>query len=376
MIVVADRHHFIYDYIQSQRLLFAFSVTISQFWNLQFFKAIIPPFCISEKLTGIHVHMLNFLPAIYPLVLVIISCILIDLHARNFTVVRILWKPLNFLLSKTNIKIGTTDAVFHATASLVLLSYISVLSATSKVIDATNIHSSTGVFHKKVFFIDPTMDWLSHKSIPYLLIAGVIFILFTLIPSLLLCIYPTRVYRYLSRFLSARKRLAITAFAEALHSCFKDGLNGTRDYRALAGGTIFVVLLSSLTDRCFKYIFDASVSKFVETMVCMTLASVVTYLKPCKSAVANFSLGFHMILIGILISAINLWEHDLSVETYTLELIIIVTLLSSHVLVALWAGYTLTKHTLTRFGCQFHGKVTLSDMCLYRRHRGYQEMLP
>ena len=133
---------------------------------------------------------------------------------------------------------------------------------------------------------------------------------------------------------------------------------------------------------CFRYIFYASVSEFVETMVCMTLACVVTYLKPCKSAVANLSLGFHMILFGILVSAIKLCNNDLSVETYTLELIIIVTLLSSHILVALWAGYTLTKHTLTRFGYQFHGKVTLSDVandvrrCLYRRHRGYQEMLP
>ncbi|CAI8009090.1 hypothetical protein GBAR_LOCUS6154 [Geodia barretti] len=63
------------------------------------------------------------------------------------------------------------------------------------------------------------------------------------------------VYRYLSRFLSARKRLAITAFAEALHSCFKDGLNGTRDYRALAGGTVFVVLLSFLIGMVFQIHF-------------------------------------------------------------------------------------------------------------------------
>ena len=53
-----------------------------------------------------------------------------------------------------------------------------------------------------------------------------------LLPSLLLCVYPTRMYRYLSRFVSSRKRLAITAFVEALHNCFKDG---TRDYRMLAG---------------------------------------------------------------------------------------------------------------------------------------------
>ena len=74
-----------------------------------------------------------------------------------------------------------------------------------------------------------------------------------------------------------------------------------------------------------------------------------------------------------------------SVETYTLEVMFIVTLLSLHILVAVWAGYTLTKHTLTRFGYQFHDpgfKVAVSNMangvrlCLCRRHRGYQEMCP
>jgi hypothetical protein len=248
---------------------------------------------------------------------------------------------------------------------------------------AINVYNSSKIYQRKVAFTDPTVQWLSHKYTLYTLIALVPFISISVIPSVLLCIYPTRVYRYLSRFLSARKRLAITAFAEALHSCFKDGLNGTRDYRAMAGGTVFVALLCCLIGRCLRYIFHHIVSDFVGTMLCMTLACVVTYLKPCKSAVANFSLGFHMILFGILISAINLWQHNLSVETYTLELIIIVTLLSSHILVALWAGYTLTKHTLTRFGYQFNGpgcKVALSDMangvrrCLSRRYSGYQEL--
>ena len=98
-------------------------------------------------------------------------------------------------------------------------------------------------FCKRVLYVNPTVEWLSDKSVLYIAVAAVVLIIISVIPSLLLCIYPTRVYRYPSRFLSARKRLTITAFAEALHSCFKDGLNGTRDYRALAGTALFVALL-------------------------------------------------------------------------------------------------------------------------------------
>ena len=33
-------------------------------------------------------------------------------------------------------------------------------------------------------------------------------------------------------------------FVESLNSCYKDGLNGTRDYRALAGLTPLVIVLA------------------------------------------------------------------------------------------------------------------------------------
>ena len=381
---ITYHYSFIYDYIQlhvslSQRVLLDLQLILSQFWSLQFLKAIIPPFCISEKLTGIHVNMLNLVPAIYPLVLVIISCILMELHARNYTIVGILWKPFKIILNKANMTAVTSDTVFHAFASFIFLSNISVMFTTYQVVNFVTVWNSTRHFQKQVLYTDPTVQW--NTSIPYVLVAVVIFIFIPLTPSVLLCIYPTRLYRYLSRFLSARKRLAITAFAEALHSCFKDGLNGTRDYRALAGATLFLPpLLGAII--FFSRMFFSSSSSYI--VLWMILVCIVSYVKPCKSTVANISLSFHMTMFGIFMCLTYLWN-DLSVETYTLELMLIVTLLSPHILVAVWAGYTLTKHTLTRFGYQFHGpgcKVALSDMangvrlCLCRRHRGFQEMHP
>ena len=384
---ISYQYFFIYEYIKqyaplSLRVLLDLLVTMSQFWCLQFFKAIIPPFCISEKLTGIHVHMLNLIPAIYPLVLVIISCILMELHARNYRIVGILWKPFKILLSKANVTAVTSDAVFRAFASFIFLTNITVMFTAYQMIYFVPVQNSTGHFQKKVLYTDPEIKWKA--SIPYVLVAALFFIFFSLIPSLLLCIYPTRLYRYLSRFLSARKQLAITAFAEALHNCFKDGLNGTRDYRALAGVTLFEFPILHATVNLATSLFSGAAAHTAKIMLWVLLVCIVTYMKPCKSAVANISLSFYMILYGILILLLYLWDVDLSVETYTLELMFIVTFLSSHLLVAVWAGYALTKHTLTRFGYQFSGlgcKMALSDMancvrqCLCRRHRGYQEML-
>ena len=162
---------------------------------------------------------------------------------ENIKFVVNLWKPFKTIFSKANTTAVNGDAVFQAFASLIFLSNISVLSTTFQLLHTTDVYNSTN-FQKRVYYFYPTVEWPSRRCVPYVLIAAFIGLSTSLIPSLLLCIYPTRVYRYLSRFLSARKRLAITAFAEALHSCFKDGLNGTRDYRALAGGQLFLIQLS------------------------------------------------------------------------------------------------------------------------------------
>ena len=356
---------------------------MSQFWNLQFFTGIIPPFCISEKLTGLHVHMFKFLPAIYPFILVVISCVIMELHARNYKIVRILSERLKIILGKANITDVTGDAVFHAFASFILLSNMSVLFAAGDVLNYAHVRNSTGYLQKIVFYIDPSAEVKSLTSITYILLAAIFLTCITLIPSFVLCIYPTRVYRYLSRFLSARKRLAITAFAEALHSCFKDGLNGTRDYRAMAGATPFVVATYTALYTLNKF---GHASLIVETVMWMMLVCVVSYVKPLKSAVANVSLIFHGSLFGVLSCIIYLWEYELSLETYLLEVAFITILSTPHVLVALWAGYTLTKHIRTRLRCKFRGrgcKVGLRYMANCVRlclccgsHTGYQEMLP
>ena len=218
------------------QVLFKVSVTLSQFWSFQYIITnVIPPFCISEKLNDIDIQLLCFVPATYPIVLVIATYILIELHARNFKVIRTLWKPFSIILKKTNIKAVNGDAVIHAFASFIFLSNASVYATMVNVVTDIVVCRQDSSNYKHSVFFDPSLEWFSHKHIQYLSIGLIPFVFLTLIPSVFHIIYPTRIYGYISRCISARKRLAITTFAEALQVCFKDGLNGTRDYRALAG---------------------------------------------------------------------------------------------------------------------------------------------
>ena len=222
-----------------------------------------------------------------------------ELHARNYRVIQYLWKPFGKILNKLNMKAVAGDAVVKAFASFIFLSCSNIfltmmaLSTRTKVTIAPNKQ-----VYKYTLYIDPTVEWLSHKHIQYLLIAAVPFLFLTVIPSLLLCVYPTRIYRYFSQFISARKRLAITAFAEALHNCYKDGLNGTRDYRALAGMVMYLPILYNVVAIVMRTL--AGPESISDSIFIMILCCIISVIRPCKLPIANFSRTYYTTVFGIL----------------------------------------------------------------------------
>ena len=93
--------------------------------DLQYFRFVIPPLCLSTKLTSIHIELFGLATAIYPIILVVITCILMELHARNYRIIHILWKPISIPLKKLNITSVTSDALIHTFATFILLSAFS-----------------------------------------------------------------------------------------------------------------------------------------------------------------------------------------------------------------------------------------------------------
>ena len=321
------------------------SMALADIWNLHFFRFVLPPFCLSDRMTGIHVHMLNFLTAVYPVLLMVTAYIAIELHARNCRCVHFVWKPFGICFSKFQNRWSAGDSVIHTFATFIMLSSYTVTYDTLSIIISVNIHHVNGAVSKKVLYYDPTVVAYSSEHIPYLVVAVVVCFLVAVCPALLLCLYPTRLYERLSRCCSPRKRIAIKTFAEALHSCFKNGLNGTRDYRAISGFLItapllyFVYVVIRLANRNTMPHYIV----FIVLGVLFILVSViVAYFRPCKSLIMNLSFGYHFMLFGILYIGIGLWIEDFSFSTETLATLFVVLPAISHLLILMWAGYKIT----------------------------------
>ena len=68
-------------------------------WNLDFFRHLIPPFCVSRHLNNLRALTLEYFYVLHPLFLISATFICIELHARNFKLIVIMWKPFHKLFA-------------------------------------------------------------------------------------------------------------------------------------------------------------------------------------------------------------------------------------------------------------------------------------
>ena len=330
-------------------------------------RPIIPPFCISENLTGIHIQLLSLVSVTYPIVLVFLTCLLMELHSRNNRLVCVLWKPFSFVLKKCKIEAATSDSVVHAFATFIFLTYTTIFYTFVTILNNTNVYDHSGRFQKQTTSIDPTVEWGSKTHIGYILVAAIPLLFLTLLPFLLLSIYPTKIYKCLSIFLSARVRLAVMIFVESLNSCYKDGLNGTRDYRALAGLTPLVIVLawfSIMLLGMFGYGGDMATAFFI--LICIFFLCLI---RPCKSHISNVSLQFHGIMGIVLCLVEHMWYNDqLRVKTTTLENTIVFVYISPHIFIFICLISYIVKHNCCNF------RSFLNQARRLRHSASYQQM--
>ena len=211
-------------------------------WNLDLFRYIVPPFCVSPNLKSIHISFFGYISAVYPLMLIILTWVCIDLHSHNFKPLVWLWNKLGCLMTKRDSK----STIIDVYATFFLLSYmklilISVMIFRESIVSQAN---SSQTYSVVAVAYDTTVRYFSSEHIPFL-IAALVSLLLGLLPALILTTYPFRVFRNLLLKCSfgGRSRAALNIFVEKFYSGYRDGLDGGRDMRSFASLYLFVRVL-------------------------------------------------------------------------------------------------------------------------------------
>ena len=102
-------------------------LTLYGVWTVDFFRPIVPPFCISPHVNALHIHYIQSISILFPFVQIALTynIISIKLHSRNFKLVVLMWKALNCVLLK-HIKVerDSNRTIIDTFATFFLLSLL------------------------------------------------------------------------------------------------------------------------------------------------------------------------------------------------------------------------------------------------------------
>ena len=307
----------------------------------------IPHQCFSTDMSSLAVISLQYIYVLYPLLLVFITWLCIELHARDFRLVVYLWKPFHRCFAKVRRNWSANDSVIHAYTTVFFLSFVCLTYTSFQLLDTTYVYIINGTRLQQVLVHEPSIIGFSPQHLPYAI--PVILLLFFLgvCPTLFLCLYPIRIFRKcFYRYTTPRFQLSLNCFIETFQNCYKDGLNGTYDFRFLSSVPFFLflifVLLSTIpgTTKFNSYIYLAGCI----SLVFIILAIIFSYVRPFKSLYNNFSFTFHFAVFSFMEVVCIIWYEGHIVSAHSLAMLFTCLSLLPHI----FALATLVYHILRR----------------------------
>ena len=184
---------------------------------------------------------LRYLVALYPLLLILVIYALVCLYDRNFRLLVLGWRPFGAIISCFRKQFNVKHSLIHAFASFFLLSFFSFsatsfsLLTTASIRRYNNVHDLSHV----VFYWDGSVTL--NLSIFTSILAITIFVVFIILPTVLLLAYPTRTFQKCLNCCGLRC-LPLHIFMDAFQGCYKNGTEGTRDYRYFLVFIFFFVI--------------------------------------------------------------------------------------------------------------------------------------
>ena len=255
-------------------------------WNLDIIRFVLPPFCISSKLTFTHVTLLGYFSIIYPLCLIIMTWVFVELHDRNFRPLVLLWRPFHGCFVKLRRGWDTKTDVVDVFCSFLLLSYTKVLyQAAPLVINFQKIVRADESGNISITYAAHTDPHIVHGGTKYMLFCVMTFFIIVLssITPLLLTLCPLKCFRIgLSK--CRLDFIVVEMFVKKFHHCYKDGLNEQRDMRSCSGLYFLLRLLPFLK---LIFVFIHLTKCTMDAIIYSAVAVAIAFLKPYQKTYMN-----------------------------------------------------------------------------------------
>ena len=232
--------------------------TLLGVWNLDFLRVVIPPLCISTSLKSINTLLFDYIIAFYPFILTVFIYACIEFQDRNASITAHLITPIKkvFRLFRKDWNPRTT--IVNACATFIILSYSKLLFVSVNLIFAIRSYNNYGgvIPDSTVLLFDPTVRFFHLEHIPYTMLALSIILVFILFPPVLLLLYPTRFFKKCLSCCGYTRWDVIHVVADCFQGWYKDGTEGTLDYRPVSA--VYLLLRVALSSVFIGSLMDSN----------------------------------------------------------------------------------------------------------------------
>ena len=206
-------------------------LSIYGIWNLDFFRPFYSDLCLGIDI--LPTLALAYAIAVYPLLLMAVTYLLIVLYDNNFKVVTILWRPFRRVSSLFGRNWNIKTSIIDAFGTFLFLSNVKFLSVSFDLLVFTKVYQFHPIYHNvttKLYYA-PDVDYFGKEHLPYAILAIICLSIFSILPVLLLILYPCSCFQKLLNRLPVRWFILHTLM-DSFQGCYKDGTEpGTRDCR-------------------------------------------------------------------------------------------------------------------------------------------------
>ena len=260
-------------------MLTKFILSIYGIWNLDFFRPFYSDLCLGIGI--LPTLALDYVIAVYPLLLMIITYLLIALYDRNYRVVTIMWRPFRLLFSIFRRHWDIKTSLIDSFATFLFLSNVKFLSVSFDLLNPVLVYhlQLNNYTSTRALFYAGNIPYFGEQHRPYAILAIVMLCVFVILPIAVLALYP---FKFFQKFLNLFpvRWYVLHTFMDSFQGCYKNGIEpGTRDCRWFS----VVHFVSRILFLCCFAVTGLMPTLLIVSLLLMIFAILVMCLKPFKS---------------------------------------------------------------------------------------------
>ena len=252
---------------------------------------VLPPYCVNSKLKPIHLSIINYMSVFYPILLIFLTWLCVELHGRNFRQLVWLWRPFHRCFVRLRRGWDTKSDIIDVFNTFFLLSYDQLLFQAAMLLNTRTVLRINRFGRSYILYhsILDSKSFHGHTSYFLLIIPAVLVpFIFNFLPPLLLIIYPIKAFQ--SCLSKCRlNSIALNIFVEKMHGCYRNGLDGGRDMRSFSGLYYFLRMMVYFVTYVSHYIDKHHKFEWYSTGVLLLITTLIMALvQPYKKPFMNY----------------------------------------------------------------------------------------